>query len=307
MSYPFTRVTKSQSGGPIYPPANECIYCGSTKGLSKEHVIPYGLFGELLLLKASCQTCQQITSKLEAFVLQKMLGGHRKKFNFQSYTKPKNRKPPKEIIERINADGSRTPIEIGQSQMPFHTWAMPIFGVPGITWLMPLSKVKEKDRIHCLVSEHDALTALDVVGPGRPARLPPIEYHPDLFMRFLAKIAHSYACGALGMSSFQPLLKDYIINGTEDGRIFVGGEVEIEPPVPELYRVLFGTLDRSDGVQFLAVKIRLLSYMGTPTYTVVVGQGFKDDLAALKDSGYAKTVKISVVGTDGVPVFTSGL
>src|SRR4030042_1612129 len=42
-----------------------CIYCGSTENLSKEHIVPYGLNGEFLLLKASCQSCGKITSFFE--------------------------------------------------------------------------------------------------------------------------------------------------------------------------------------------------------------------------------------------------
>lgn len=225
MAYPFTLATTSQSCGPIYPPAHVCIYCGATKDLRKEHIIPYGLFGDLLLLKASCEPCQKITSKLEAFVLQKILGGHRKKFNFQSYTKPKNRKSPKAIIERFESDGSRTPIEIGQDEMPFNWWVMPVFDVPGITWLVPMIKVRENYVLHCSLNEHDALTALNVVGSDRPAGMPSIQYHPAYFMRFLAKIAHSYACGALGVSAFEPFLNDLILGSEQDCRVFVGGEL----------------------------------------------------------------------------------
>src|SRR5436853_1120388 len=56
-----------------YPPVGRCIYCGSTAGLTREHVIPYGLNGELVLPSASCTKCAAVTSKCELQVLRKLL------------------------------------------------------------------------------------------------------------------------------------------------------------------------------------------------------------------------------------------
>ena len=54
-----------------------CIYCDGTDGLTREHVIPRGLMGNispdaqheaLVLGKASCATCTPITRDLEGRV-----------------------------------------------------------------------------------------------------------------------------------------------------------------------------------------------------------------------------------------------
>ena len=51
-------------------PIGFCIYCGTTANLTDEHVIPYGLAGDRLILEmASCQSCARITSRLERAVL----------------------------------------------------------------------------------------------------------------------------------------------------------------------------------------------------------------------------------------------
>lgn len=47
----------------------KCIYCGSTDNLTREHVVPRGLGGPWLLLKASCKKCARITSDFEGGVL----------------------------------------------------------------------------------------------------------------------------------------------------------------------------------------------------------------------------------------------
>ncbi|MCA1615176.1 MAG: HNH endonuclease [Acidobacteria bacterium] len=48
----------------------KCIYCGTIEGgLSEEHVTPFGLGGQLVLLHASCKRCAKITSSLETTLL----------------------------------------------------------------------------------------------------------------------------------------------------------------------------------------------------------------------------------------------
>jgi hypothetical protein len=48
-----------------YAPIRHCIYCGAySKHLSKEHIIPFGLTEDSLILpKASCLSCRDITRK----------------------------------------------------------------------------------------------------------------------------------------------------------------------------------------------------------------------------------------------------
>jgi hypothetical protein len=50
-------------------PVGACIYCGSTENLSDEHIVPFGLGGNLVLPKSSCQRCARITSEFERRVL----------------------------------------------------------------------------------------------------------------------------------------------------------------------------------------------------------------------------------------------
>lgn len=48
----------------------KCIYCRkSDVPLSDEHIIPYGLNGNEVLLDASCNECNKITSAFEGHVL----------------------------------------------------------------------------------------------------------------------------------------------------------------------------------------------------------------------------------------------
>ena len=44
----------------VYPSFGECIYCGALAKdveLTDEHIIPYSLGGEAIILDASCKAC----------------------------------------------------------------------------------------------------------------------------------------------------------------------------------------------------------------------------------------------------------
>jgi hypothetical protein len=46
-----------------YHPIGHCIYCGGTSGLSREHILPFGLSGTAELPEASCERCRKITGQ----------------------------------------------------------------------------------------------------------------------------------------------------------------------------------------------------------------------------------------------------
>ena len=48
---------------------NECMYCGSLESLTDEHIIPFGMGGDLVFQKSSCKDCAKKTSKDERKVL----------------------------------------------------------------------------------------------------------------------------------------------------------------------------------------------------------------------------------------------
>lgn len=58
-----------------------CIYCGGTSDLTDEHVVPFGLAkNSLILPKASCKACAALTSLVEMGFLREGLGILREKF-----------------------------------------------------------------------------------------------------------------------------------------------------------------------------------------------------------------------------------
>ena len=52
-----------------FPPVGRCIYCGAADGLSREHIVAYGLGGSAVLPQASCGACAEATGDVERRVL----------------------------------------------------------------------------------------------------------------------------------------------------------------------------------------------------------------------------------------------
>lgn len=88
-------------------PLNECMYCGSLENLTDEHIIPYALWGTLVLPKSSCRTCAEITSKVERKSLKGFMQDMRNVANAPSRRKNKRSRS----VERKLLDNDGTSIK----------------------------------------------------------------------------------------------------------------------------------------------------------------------------------------------------
>ena len=71
-----------------FEPVGICIYCGKKNAkLGDEHIIPYGLGGQLILQAASCKACETITAKFEGVVQRTIYGDFRMRHNLPSRRK----------------------------------------------------------------------------------------------------------------------------------------------------------------------------------------------------------------------------
>lgn len=79
-----------------YGPPGECIYCRTDEPAAprytKEHIVPYGLRGNLVFRHAVCETCKGRTHPIEEFCLKECLkvprivGGWRSRHNKEKPT-----------------------------------------------------------------------------------------------------------------------------------------------------------------------------------------------------------------------------
>lgn len=297
VSSELSRPLVTENGGIVYPAVNKCVYCGSNEALTNEHIVPFGLHGDLLLPQASCQSCQKITSGLERFVLKDMLGMIRTRHKYRSSNRRKKRKHATATISVHESYGSIRDIKLEHHEFPIYTWTLPIFGPPGLTWQEPYHLLTANDRLVTVTSVDDVVACLEKGGGTRPVSMPTNVYHAVLFQRFIAKVAHSFACAVIGLEKFEPILQDFIIRGFEKPRIFIGGELKRPPIDYNVFEIGLGTMQTYRGKKWIVVRFRLLSYLGAPVYTAVVGECVDHDIFALDYAAYAKPIKFTTTKT----------
>ena len=106
-----------------------CIYCGTADdGLSREHVIPFSLGGNVILGKASCNKCSAITRDFEQTVTRTQFGNVRMQLGFPSR---KSKERPG-TIEFIIGRDSHTNKAIPRDRLPCPPIPIPVLNPPGI-------------------------------------------------------------------------------------------------------------------------------------------------------------------------------
>ena len=252
-----------------FEPVGRCIYCGTSKGLTDEHIVPYGLHGRLVLLKASCSgLCKDITSQLERVCLQGTFGPLR--IRHKMPTRHPKQRPDRFPVEVECLDGTHLQETISASQLPGSSWALPILGHCGFVLKksvdeLPKPALKVQLDREDMANFRQSGRKWQEIGMGHICI--------ETFGRMLAKIGHAYACAVVGPDAFDPWLPDLILKGTPNFRLLVGGQVETEisPAKAYLYELQLITMKGWYDLNCLGVAIRLFSCFRTPWYYVVVG------------------------------------
>lgn len=253
-----------------YPSAEKCVYCGVSDGpLSKEHIIPYSLGGNLVLRKASCSTHAALTSAFEADFSRVAYGYYRAENNVRS------RKPHKlaqllkatVALEGETFDGSKVIVNVPVSEAP----PVPVvlrLPEPGIlagrsrsadgecqvefppTHDPKLRELREKKGLARLTS---AVTTVPITQ----------------MLRTLAKIAHVYATAELGSEGFNPALLDTILESGAPGAYYLIGEHN--PPLPQSDQELILRNVKIGDDTWIVVDISLRFLSRIPRYQVFAG------------------------------------
>jgi hypothetical protein len=256
-----------------YAPIGRCIYCDSTEGLSREHIVPYSLGGRWVLQQASCTTFANITRDIEADVAQKMLGTMRAQFGFPTRRKKKRKRT---VPFSIHRNGGRNDIFVPINESPTSPVALPILPTPLILsniepivspteielqiWSIAPSG-EQKERFHKILGPTGGSVSVEMQFPFRS------------FFRLLAKIAHASAVAEFGIDSFTPMLRPHIL-GTAKANIshVVGGWTKIQQATPEMqWAVEPGIYDCKDR-RYLTIKIEPFRLFQCPCYWVVVSE-----------------------------------
>ncbi len=266
----------------VYQPVGVCIYCGSDggkEGLRDEHIVPFSLGGRSFLPKASCRTCERVTSAFEGSCARTMYGSFRIRENVQT-RRPKER--PSHVPVVATTDGVEEtvimPVEGVIATRPLVHFLLPgIFRDPPVReagWTGATLEVKtDQPRDNSAWGKHKAQTFSFTQ-----------KYDVDALARTLAKIAHAIAVGELGINAFEHWLPPYILGMDPALSYLVGaGEGSLDP-ANVLHEIKWTVGPRTDChlvTQYLVtVNIRLFAQYGGPHAMVVVGKSSEDFLRA---------------------------
>jgi hypothetical protein len=251
---------------------NACIYCGSRgPKLTREHVVPSGLGGNsspdgfsdaLVLQRASCHECQQITSSVERRCLVTMMGPARSHLGLRR--KDRRSDTTTALVDRLD----------GVSETRVTEWN----DVPGVVVLPQF---------------YEAPVLTNATVPA----IPPCDYHfrivnparhvPDdarrigvsltadsrMFARLLAKIGLGLAVASLGTQGYEPLVRDLILRGA-DSLGLVGGYAGTgrKEVADEAFHKLHLAANRDVRCGLIIAEVRLFAEFNGPTNYVVVGR-----------------------------------
>ncbi|HZP77960.1 MAG TPA: HNH endonuclease [Pseudolabrys sp.] len=254
MSHGHTRIESKGS----------CIYCGERDApLTDEHVVPFALGGQHVLVGASCRACANITTKFERDVARDMWGDARISYNASS----RRKKERATHVTLTDPDNPARRVKVPYKEYPA---AMIFYKMGRCGLLEGLPEGVNVSSIWQLVAAHDDVKAKAFEGKFGVKLTSKFRHMPDSFARLIAKIGYCNIFCNLDLGDFRPICLPYILGQKSNPSYIVGGTFEIGDPEQLGYRLStygFGLVDRL----MLVAEVRLYCHLHTPTYHAVIG------------------------------------
>ena len=262
------------------PSPGVCIYCmEETDGLTDEHVIPYALAANTLILERSCcESCQGIITSYEQDVLRHQLGVFRVQMDTPSRTKRKNR-PTHENILFVEVD------ETGRILRELVTKSIAIADLPIIfaLWQSPPPSILEENvnapsKAWSFVQMDAAMRLCREVAEETGAvhvAMKVADVRRSNYLRSLAKTAYALAVAQYGLGSFDPFLTDIILKSSDDFERYIGdlpGLSPFENDPAHTMQVSSGEIHDGPAAGLLVVRIQLYPALKSPEHFIVVGK-----------------------------------
>ncbi len=244
-----------------------CIYCGACEALSEEHIVPFALWGDLTLKKASCAVCAAQTSKQELQVLRGFMLDWRT-VN-QSPTRRKKNRPV--TLKMRFGDGQREWTTDVPSDEAIAFLVLPLIDGPAILTSPEVAQMK--------ISGHNSLP------PDSPAFVKLIQKHnatsgslicdidPFSFCAVLVKIAYAYAAYCeTDFSKYELFAPKIICEQPEQAWRFVSSAYEEPQRVTKGMHAIAIREGSMDGHTYLVGCVQLFSRFGATPYHVLLGK-----------------------------------
>ena len=251
----------------IYDPYGECIYCDSTENLSSEHIVAYGLGGNLELPKSSCQECARETSRTELEILRGELRPVRVFRAIQSRSKHKG--APSAYPLSIVRNGSEEIVQLSPAKYPILV-PFPEFAPARLAVGEPSRPGIDVLGIITVSFGPDPRTVLEELGAT--TLKPYVTTSPPQFARMVAKIALSMAAatGALTLIKGKSPVRDMILGKNPNIGDYVG---TLTYPLTAQEGMLHRVAVMPDSqLGQLVADVQLFSDSHAPRYGVLLGE-----------------------------------
>ena len=246
-----------------------CIYCGKARvNLTREHIVPFGLGGNIILHQACCDCCREIIQPIEDYCVRTMMGNFRHKHGASSRKRGGKRRPTHLPLHLSRRDGFSKTINTPRESYPAVLY-LPYFPPPKLLTNNPQTGTS----LWIWSSVADLKSHRELYGQtGFLAG----EYNNITFSRMIAKIAHGIAVYGLGLeklSAYDLLLPDVILNEPSEDKIAaVVGADSSEPRAAKATHSMNIALPKIGNYELIAATVRLFANLGAPTYIAIVGR-----------------------------------
>jgi len=265
------------------PSPGQCIYCGDKETkLRDEHVIPYALAANTMILNESCcETCQNIIQRYEQEVLKKQLGIFRAQVGAPTRSKKKDRITHVDLqFVEVNDAGQAIrdlgirSIAVEDLPIAVHLWQSPM----PRRLRSPLKPEQEQGK-PWWCAERDGINALcqkvrDETGANhvvyKSGQVNRLHY-----LRSLAKTAHAFTAARYGLDAFEPYLLDLILCRSDDLAEFVGDdpfEAPVEDTDGHTLQIFLGEPMGGDETGLIVARFQLYPHLKSPAHLVIVGK-----------------------------------
>lgn len=250
-----------------YDPVGICIYCGAQDELTDEHIVPFGLGGNIVLPDSSCRKCAKTTSRIELTVLRGPLRPIRVHRGIQS--RKKHRGAPKDLPLRVrySPEGDWEEIRLPYEQHPLIVHFQ-VFASPGA-----IDPTYDRGiRVQGSQTFEFGTPAGEVLKRLGAHQLQTTERHvPSEFAKMTAKVGYAMAVaeGVIDPRRGHPEVVKSILEDRNDIGRWVGTSGEPRHQVSKALH--FVAVGRDDEHGVLVARVQYLTDSGTPMYVVVLG------------------------------------
>jgi hypothetical protein len=260
--------------GRVFPSYGRCIYCGATRDLKDEHIVPLSLGGTAVIEKASCSNCEKITSYLDGYLARDIFNEYRSHVGIRS-RRPKQR--PKSLFASfLKPDGSEIVEKFSPKDQPY-VLLMPIWNVPGIALGKSPTADFDVTQGHLYIFTSEDVQKRITAEELKLGVWPYVNY--ATFARAIARISFCQAVAQLGLDGFNHLDLPGLILGTYPNIPHYVGVTRDIPPPPDERRITHKVELQMYNVancRYWLVSLRLFAHSGykengMPIYRTIVG------------------------------------